>query len=84
MQAATDFIHVSDADVAMLFCLPERVDFYRVSGWQLLPAATISYGDPNRPYANEETVMMQFVSAKGVQYQSTFAHQPVHVGKHLW
>ena len=84
VQAATNFIHTSNADVAMLFCLPERADFYRVSGWQPLPAATILYGDPEQPSVNEETVMMQFVSAKGMQHQNTFAHQPVYVGNHLW
>ena len=85
LQAATNYIRASDADVAMLFCLPSLTNFYRASGWLPLPTATIWYGDPKQPSVNhKEFVMIQFVSHKGRQQQHTFAHQPIYVGKYMW
>ncbi|MEO0868402.1 MAG: GNAT family N-acetyltransferase, partial [Cyanobacteria bacterium J06642_11] len=80
VQAATDYIGSSDADVAMLFCSPALIDFYRASGWQALPTATIHYGDPDQPSTNKDVVMTQFVSSKGRQHQPIFTNQPVYVG----
>ncbi len=42
------------------------------------------YGDPDEPRVNEDAVMVQFVSSKGRQHQSTFMRQPVYVGQYRW
>lgn len=85
VQTATRYIHASDADVAMLFCLPSLQDFYRITGWHPLPKTPIWYGDPNNPTVNEaEVVMVQFVSDKGQQHQEAFSNKPVYVGRYTW
>ncbi|MBE9140821.1 GNAT family N-acetyltransferase [Nodosilinea sp. LEGE 07088] len=85
VQATTDFIRASDADIAMLFCLSHLTELYRSAGWNLMPSVNIYYGDPNRPTVKEGSqVMMQFVSDKGRQHQTSFAHQPVYVGRYTW
>ena len=85
VDATTAYIRASDADVAMLFCLPLRIDFYRASGWLPMPTATIWTGQPDQPQAyTDETLMMLFVSDKGRRHQDVFARQPVHVGRYAW
>ena len=85
VDTATSHIRASDADVAMLFCLPPMVDFYRASGWQPIPTATIWTGQPEQPKVyTEETLMMLFVSDQGRRHQDIFASQPVYVGSYAW
>ena len=84
MQAVTDYIRSSDADVAMLFCLPELVPFYAHAGWEAPTEARIQYGDQDYPQREEGATCMLFVSARGQAARAAFATQPVYVGGCSW
>ncbi|MFN8453457.1 MAG: GNAT family N-acetyltransferase [Anaerolineae bacterium] len=85
VEAATAYIQASDADVAMLFCAPERQNFYRSCGWTPLPGAQVFYGSQAQPrLSREDVLLMLFVSAKGQQAGQAFERQPIYVGARLW
>lgn len=84
VQAASDFIQSSEADVAILFRVPELKHFYQAHGWLSMDTATILYGAPENPEIKKKPVSMMFVSDKGKQHQSDFADLPVYVGQHTW
>jgi GNAT superfamily N-acetyltransferase len=84
VEAATQYILSSDADVAMLFCLPELVKFYQRCGWTHVPT-TLLFGDKESPDEDKlESLMMLFVSYKGKAAQSNFENNSVYVGKYTW
>ena len=85
VEAATRHIEASDADVAMLFCLPALTDFYARCGWTLMENAKILFGDKDAPDVDKvERLMMLFVSDKGKAAQQKFASEGVYVGKYTW
>jgi GNAT superfamily N-acetyltransferase len=84
IRAATDFIRGSDADVAMLFCLPQLVPFYEHVGWEAPPNAQILYGDQDYPHEEEIATCMLFVSERGQAAREAFSTRPVYVGGHTW
>lgn len=85
VQAATDYIHRSDADIAMVFCLPHLQGFYESSGWVYIQDAQVMYGDPQHPSQDDEEIMlMLFVSKLGKETRDTFNSAPIYVGSHTW
>jgi hypothetical protein len=85
VDAASAYIDESDADVAMLFCLPELTAFYAASGWVLMDRATILYGERGNPETDTiGRMMMRFVSEKGRRAKAGFEHHPVYVGEYVW
>lgn len=83
--AATDHVRASDADVAMLFCLPDRQAFYAACDWIPLPTARVFYGPREQPRPSDpDVLMMLFVSKKGQQARPAFEHQPIYAGERLW
>jgi predicted acetyltransferase len=85
VQTATDAIRRSDADVAMLFCLPHLQEFYESCGWTYLPNTRVLYGDLRQPdHPEEEILLMLFVSSLGKEGQSAFETLPIYVRNHIW
>lgn len=85
VRAATDYIKESDADIAMLFCLPPLRAFYEECGWTAMPDTAILSGDPAQPARDdEEILLMLFVSEKGRRDKSRFEKTGVYVGTHTW
>ena len=77
VDAATAHIVASAADVAILFCAPERIPFYAIAGWQTIDGARTLVGAEQREY--DSPVMMLFVSDKGMAARKTFADEPLRV-----
>jgi GNAT superfamily N-acetyltransferase len=69
VEAATQHLRSSDADVAALFCGAQRVPFYQRSGWSVVPS------EPG----SEDTRMMLFISARGLSARPAFEAEPFHV-----
>ena len=84
VDAASDYIRQGTGDMGMLFCVPERWNFYGRSGWQHLKAA-ITFGDPAAPQAStDEPVMILPISSKVEAHRADFERAPIYVGVHTW
>lgn len=83
VEAATNYILGSDADVGILFCDPKLELFYAAKGWEVFNNSLTRIGSPDnyKPYSSNR--MMLFVSEKGKSGRSTFVHQPMYI-KHIW
>ncbi|MEZ4714231.1 MAG: GNAT family N-acetyltransferase [Caldilineaceae bacterium] len=79
LQAATEYIHQSDADVAALFCREHLISFYAQCGWATMPVPT-HVGMPQQYAVKEAPRMMLFVSAKGQAARQSFAAEALLVG----
>jgi aminoglycoside 2'-N-acetyltransferase I len=85
VEAATHYIQSSDADVAMLFCLPALTKFYGSCGWTHMTQTEILAGEKDSPYVDKvEQLMMLFISGKGKAKQSLFENTGVYMGNHTW
>ena len=82
--AATDYIRSTDADLGMLFTMPELESFYGSSGWVTVDTQGIAFGDPDQPRFDDAYVMMLFLSDKAKAHRDDFTHGPIYVGKMLW
>ena len=84
-KAATDYILASDADVGMLFCLPQLTAFYTSIGWVSMETMQITHGLNDDLCLNEgEITMCMFLSEKGKQVRAAFEQHSVYVGHHIW
>src|SRR5205823_1594193 len=62
VNAASDYIRQSEADLAMLFCGHPLRQFYSGCGWEPIDSARIFYGDRSNPKLKDDNlVMMMFV-----------------------
>jgi predicted GNAT family N-acyltransferase len=85
VQAASDFIRTSQADLAMLFCAQALRDFYKSCGWTPADKAKILYGEKLRPQLKHDNlVMMMFVSEKARDARGLFEREEVYVGESTW
>jgi GNAT superfamily N-acetyltransferase len=84
LRAATAFIQASDADLALLFCLPQLVSFYTKAGWEAPASAKIIYGDPLYPHIEKGVTCALFVSERGRAARPAFITQPVYIGLGSW
>lgn len=78
VQAATDAIARSDADVGMFFCDPGLADFYARCGWLPMPDTITWLGPRDGLVASDELLMMQFFSEKGRRGRAAFERGPVY------
>ena len=78
LQAATDFILQSDADVAILFCDRLLESFYAEKGWVVTHSPT-RLGTPDRYEEYMPSRMMLFVSEKGQHAKADFGSQPIYI-----
>jgi GNAT superfamily N-acetyltransferase len=77
VQAATDFIARSDADVGMFHCDPALAAFYARAGWLPMPGAVTLVGNRSSPGVSDELMMMRFFSEMGRRGRETFLREPV-------
>jgi GNAT superfamily N-acetyltransferase len=77
IDAGTDYIRASDADVGMLFCEPRLKDFYAHSGWIPVDSAPTLVGPPDKPSAIAELRLMLFLSERGKTGREAFENVPV-------
>ncbi|MBV7328329.1 GNAT family N-acetyltransferase [Chloroflexi bacterium TSY] len=85
VEAATEYIESSDADIGMLFCLPNLKDFYGKSGWTSLENIEIRYGAEDDPEINgDELVMVRNVSERGREALTAFEQEPLYIGAYTW
>lgn len=84
VEAATQFIRASNADVGMLFCDPKRRGFYGQSGWLPLEA-TILVGTEGqaKPFTNEP-MMILYLSDKARAHRADFEGATIYVGEDTW
>jgi predicted acetyltransferase len=79
--AGTDYIRVSDADIAMFYCAPALRDFYARQGWEAMEQATTYIGPKdNLTFVDDEILMMLFLSPKGQQGRAAFERNPIYFG----
>ncbi len=84
VDAATVYIHSSDADAGTLFTYPALESFYSISGWVPLENHGITHGDASAPTLNDAFTMMLFVSDKAKANRASFDHCPLYVGDSMW
>jgi len=82
--AASDYIRAKDADVGMLFTMPELESFYGSGGWETVNTQGITFGDPAQPKFDNAFVMMLFVTEHGRAKRDCFNRGPIYVGSTLW
>ena len=78
LQAATDFVKQSEADVAILFCDRLLEAFYADKGWVVTHSPT-RLGTPAQSQEYAPSRMMLFVSEKGQRGKLSFETQPLHI-----
>jgi predicted N-acetyltransferase YhbS len=83
VDAATQYIAASDADVAALFCEPTLESFYARSGWEAIREAATLTGSREAPAEYDALRMMLFVSGKGKAGRHAFETRPLHI-EHGW
>ena len=84
MRAVTDHLQASDADLGLLFCLPQLVPFYAAAGWEAPPDAQILYGDQDHPHVEEIPACMLFISDRARAARAALTTQPLYVGAYSW
>ena len=78
LQAATEFIKNSNADVAILFCDKSLETYYALEGWLTTESPTyVGYSGEHVLY--EPLRMMLFVSEKGKAAQTSFENSPLYI-----
>jgi GNAT superfamily N-acetyltransferase len=85
VEAASRHIDASDADFALLFCLPELEAFYAKQGWEAMRGTRIAYGKADAPEIDEHAfTMVRFASAKGQQARASLAGSTFYIGPYMW
>ena len=86
VEAATEHILQSgDADVAMLWCEPHNRPFYLKCGWHFIEnAQTLITAENGSVFQDSESLMMLFLSDKGLRTQAAFWKVPIYFGDTTW
>lgn len=85
VEAVTNYILSSDADVGMLFTDTELEPFYARWGWVSINHPGITSGDPDHPELEADAfTMMLFVSDKAQAHHADFERGPIFVGEFTW
>ncbi len=85
VRKATERIAATDADLGLICCAPENVDFYRkASGWELVPDARILAGETrgDAEYTGQSLVAA-FLTEKARRNRETFVQSPLWVRDEL-
>jgi hypothetical protein len=77
VQAATDYITHSDADIGMFHCNPPLKAFYSQAGWLPMEGAVTLIGARANPVVVNELMLMQFFTEKGRRAKEAFLRSPV-------
>ncbi len=84
VDAATEHIRRSEADIGLFMCPPNRRAFYAASGWIPMDQTTLLGGPRSAPYPSGELTMMDFFSEKGKRGRSAFEGQCIYFDDDLW
>ena len=85
VNAATDALRGSEADLAMLFCGSPLEAFYTACGWTPMKSARVMFGNPNNPTLKDDNlVMMLFISHGGRAIQAALSAESIYVGANTW
>lgn len=84
VEAATQFIRASAADLGMLFCDPKRRRFYGQSGWQHLEATILAGAEGQEQPFTDEPMMIQYLSDKAKARRADFEGATIYVGEDTW
>lgn len=84
VDATSDFISSSDADLGMLFTSPDLFAFYEKSGWSTLTREGVYAGDPQHPDYVDAHSMILPVSEKGRSCREDFERGNLYVGDFTW
>ncbi len=79
LEAGTNHIVNSDADIAILFCDPNLKSFYEKAGWEALSNSSTRIGTPKESNEHDGLRMMMFLSEKGKLGYSSFVNQPLYI-----
>jgi hypothetical protein len=84
VDATTDFIRGSEADLGMLFTGMDLHPFYHKSGWLTLNRDGVYAGDPQQPYFDDSHTMILPTSEKGKAHRDDFERDRLYVGLFTW
>jgi hypothetical protein len=84
VDATTDFIRQSDADLGMLFTGLDLHPWYGKSGWSTLNREGVYAGDPQHPDYVDAHSMILPVSEKGKACREDFERGNLYVGDFTW
>jgi GNAT superfamily N-acetyltransferase len=85
VQAAADYLHADpEADAAILLTEPALEGFYHYSGWEHIPAMSITVGERDNPRKCDDFPMMLFLSQKARQMRSAFETEPIFLPGDEW
>ena len=81
VEAGTEYILKSDADIGMFFCDKKLVNFYARHGWLHMKTSTSYTGTREHPMlVDDEELMMMFLSPKGKNGWAAFGTKPIYFG----
>jgi aminoglycoside 2'-N-acetyltransferase I len=81
VEAGTQYIRGSDADLGMFWCQPRLKIFYAQCGWTPMEAATTLIGPKDAPVVSNELLMMLFLSGKGQKGRPALEREPIYFGE---
>ncbi len=84
VDAGTEIIRASDADIGIFHCAPSLGPFYAASGWIPMTGATSLIGPKSAPAISDELMMMLFLSDKGQRGRAAFEQEPFYFGEYTW
>jgi GNAT superfamily N-acetyltransferase len=84
VEAATEVIRASDADIGLFTCEPSLSHFYAASGWIPMERAVLQCGPRSAPLTTTQRAMMGFFSEKGRHGRPSFESLPIYFGHNLW
>ena len=84
VEAGTNHIRESDADIGLFCCNPQLEGFYSRCGWAPVKEATIMIHPEDRWVIVDELTMMLFLSEKGERGKTAFESEAVYFGDRDW
>lgn len=84
VEAATQFIRASSADLGTLFCDPKRRGFYGQSGWLPLEATILAGAEGQAVPFTDEPMMILYLSDKARAHRADFEGATIYVGEDTW
>jgi GNAT superfamily N-acetyltransferase len=84
VDAGTEIIRASDADIGIFHCAPNLGAFYAASGWIPMAGVTSWVGPKSVPVVSDELMMMLFLSDRGQRGRPAFEREPLYFGEYTW
>jgi len=78
-QEAAARIDRSDADIGILMCRADLIDFYRQTRWTHAAGASIIAGPDTDTWESDDVLMTRSTSTRSAQFLKSVRHHPVRV-----